>query len=110
MFSKKHRTTRQEFDEIFKKSKRWRGEVFTIKHTRAEGTHKAAVVISKKSLRSAVTRHLLKRRAFAALRAEDFLGRADGLSVCCIAHKNLKDISYDAVHRDIQSFFDSFEE
>ena len=69
MFSKKQRLNTSLFDEVFNFGKEKRTEYFFIKYQgNDQEKGRFAVVIPKKREKSAVKRHLIKRRFFNALK------------------------------------------
>lgn len=69
MFSKKQRLNTEEFQTVFEKGKNIRTKDFSLKFINSDkGTPRFAAVVPKKTIKSAVKRHLLKRRFFHALK------------------------------------------
>lgn len=70
MFSRKNRIPREKLEEIIKQSKSLGGDFFNIKFSENNlDFPRFSVIVSKKTCKSSVGRHLLKRRALSVLRA-----------------------------------------
>lgn len=70
MFSKQHRIGKKEFDEIFKRGKTFSNEYLLLKRLESDNLA-IAVAVSKKIYKSAVKRHLVKRKILAILRKNE---------------------------------------
>lgn len=65
MFKKSERLTREQFEEFFKKGKRFQTETITCLYTPLPQTH-VAIVVGKKVAKKAHDRNLIRRRAYGA--------------------------------------------
>jgi ribonuclease P protein component len=73
MFSKKYRLNSQDFDEVFGGGQKVFNKNFLLKHKDNNWGHsRFAVAVPKKQIKSAIKRHLLKRRFFAAIKETNF--------------------------------------
>lgn len=69
MISKKHRFRgNRAIDYVYKNSRPVRYGSFTLRHKISDDNYRAAVVVSKKVHKSAVTRNRIRRRVFEYLR------------------------------------------
>ena len=70
MFSRKNRIPREKLEEIIKQSKSLGGDFFNIKFLENNlNFPRFSVIISKKTCKSSVCRHLLKRRFISVIRS-----------------------------------------
>lgn len=70
MLAQKNRLTRTEFNEYFKQGRVYHGELLYVRVVQVKDSpdKKFSCVVSKKVAKSAVKRHLIKRRVYNALR------------------------------------------
>ena len=70
MFSRKNRIPREKLEEIIKQSKSLGGDFFNIKFSENNlDFPRFSVIVSKKTCKSSVGRHLLKRKLVSAVRS-----------------------------------------
>jgi ribonuclease P protein component len=71
MFSRKNRIPREKLEEIIKQSKSLGGDFFNIKFSENNlDFPRFSVVVAKKTCKSSVGRHLLKRRAVSMIKSQ----------------------------------------
>lgn len=102
MLPKKHRIQRSDFDTFFKKSRPYHGTSLTMRigEASSDTPTQASVVISKKVIKGAVMRHIVKRRIYSILRP--YIQTLPPSSIIVIAKKG-GDWGFSNLENEIQS-------
>lgn len=108
MLSKKNRLTKEEFDIVFKNGISKNSEYFHIKILETKDSDKKfAFVASKKIIKGAIKRHLLKRRVYSIVR--NFLENIrEGIFVIFFLKKEGSNISFEETEKDIQNIIKKY--
>lgn len=105
MIAKKYRVNRSKIDYIMKKGASSSSRLFLVKSKKnPEQFSRYSVIISKKVAKEAVTRNLLRRRAYESLRLNIPSETNDSqahFDVILIAKKYLKTSTYAAISSDL---------
>lgn len=99
----KQRLVSKEFDRVFKQGKRFKTDlVYFIYHRTTDATNKIGMVLSKKKVRTAVQRNLLRRIARENFRLHQQLFPYYHIVIMANAPAN------DATRQDLQTCFQQF--
>lgn len=100
MISKKNRFTKKEFETFFKKNRRKRsGRYVFIIGDSIKGFAKVAVVCSKKKIKKAVWRNMLRRKIYRVFQEEGVLN--DTRSYIVVCQEDLHNTPYDELKGDL---------
>jgi ribonuclease P protein component len=102
MFSREHRFDRETFSVAQSRGHTFRGEYFTLRVAKTDERQRFAVVVSRKVAKSAVRRHQIRRRTYAALaQIAEELDR--GVHVVVFASPHVATLSYNELVEELRS-------
>ncbi len=105
MIAKKHRVNRSKIDYIMKKGYSSSSSLFLVKFKKnSEQFSRYSVIISKKIAKEAVTRNLLRRRAYESLRLNipnEENSATNHYDLIMIAKKHLASSTFKAIKSDV---------
>lgn len=111
MLSKKQRLSRKEFSLVYKNGRRLNANLFSLVYKKIDTAHipRFSVVVSKKVSKSAVGRHLLKRRVYASVR--EFLKANPNFSYdsIFILHPLIKKDSFEEIKTSVSTTLSTLE-
>lgn len=105
MLSKRQRLSRKDFSFVYKHGKRLNTPLYSLIYKDTNTKPQFSVVVSKKVSKSSVTRHILKRRFYGAIR--DFLKKQPDFSqsVVVILHPQSAKEPYSVITQHIYTSF-----
>lgn len=104
MLPSQHRLTRQELSQLFASAKKWYGQTVMCFYALEKPTTKAAVIIPKKTIKTAVKRHYYKRVLRNQLHG--FLKQTVGVWVVVVLTKSgEKEVVIQGIAADLDRFF-----
>lgn len=107
MIPKNQRLSRNSIQYLLKKGKKLVSKAFTLKFLPTTGLKsRFCVVISAKTAPLAVTRNLIRRRIYEALRLQNHL-LAKPHDIIIITNKKILDLSYNEIEQTLKEIFNS---
>ncbi|MDD2935226.1 MAG: ribonuclease P protein component [Candidatus Pacebacteria bacterium] len=107
MLNKKNRLTKEEFDIVFKNGFSKSSEYFHIKILETKNSDKKfGVAVSKKIIKGAIKRHLLKRRVYSIIR-NSLENIPNGVFIIFFLKKEGSSINFKETEKDIKNIINN---